>query len=148
MFANSNLLKSVLLPAEVTEIGENAFFSCRNLCRIAIMGAAVVGRNSFACCSNVEDVYLADGVEALVSGCFDFIEKTESIFIPSSVRTVCYQISSQNDASCKAPLFRCAAPSRPEGWNDCWNLAYFDRRFGFGHGHDHYHPVEWGQERE
>ena len=148
MFANSNLLKSVLLPAEVTEISENAFFSCKNLCSVKIMGAAVVGRDSFACCNNVQDIYLADGVVALESGCFDYIEKTESIFIPASVRTVGYQISSQNDGSCKAPLFRCAAPSRPEGWSDCWNLAYFDRRFGFGTGHDHYHPVEWGQERE
>ena len=148
MFANSNLLKSVLLPAEVTEISENAFFSCKNLCSVKIMGAAVVGRDSFACCNNVQDIYLADGVVALECGCFDHIKKTESIFIPASVRTACYQISSQNDGSCKAPLFRCAAPSRPEGWSDCWNLAYFDRRFGFGTGNDHYHPVEWGQERE
>ena len=147
MFANSNLLKSVLLPAEVTEISENAFFSCKNLCSVAIMGAAVVGRDSFACCSNVEDIYLADGVETLESGCFDFIEKTESIFIPASVKTI-GRISSQNDASCKAPLFRCAAPSRPVGWNENWNLAYYDPRFGFGHGHDHYHPITWGQERE
>ena len=148
MFANSNLLKSVLLPAEVTEIGSNAFFACIKLCNVRIMGAAVVGSSSFACCNNVENIYLADGVVTLESGCFDYIEKTESIFIPASVRTVGYQISSQNDGSCKAPLFRCAAPSRPEGWSDCWNLAHFDRRFGFGTGHDHYHPVEWGQERE
>ena len=147
MFANSNLLKSVLLPAEVTEISENAFFSCKNLCNVKIMGAAVVGRDSFACCNNVQDIYLADGVETLESGCFDFIEKTESIFIPASVKTV-GRISSQNDASCKAPLFRCAAPSLPEGWHKDWNLAYYDPRFGVGHGHDNYHHVEWGQERE
>ena len=147
MFTRSSVLKSVILPAEVTEIGSYAFFACGKLCNIKVMGAAVVGSSSFACCNNVEDIYLADGVVALESGCFDYIEKTESIFIPASVRTAGNQISSQNDASCKAPLFRCAAPSRPEGWNDCWNLAYFDRRFGFGTGHDYYHPVEWGQER-
>ena len=147
MFTRSSVLKSVILPAEVTEIESNAFFACIKLCNVRIMGAAVVGSSSFACCNNVENIYLADGVVALESGCFDYIEKTESIFIPASVRTVGYQISSQNDGSCKAPLFRCAAPSRPEGWSDCWNLAYFDRRFGFGTGNDHYHPVEWGQER-
>lgn len=147
MFTRSNVLKSVIIPAEVTEIGSNAFFACIKLCNVRIMGAAVVGSSSFACCNNVENIYLADGVVTLESGCFDYIEKTESIFIPASVRTVGYQISSQNDGSCKAPLFRCAAPSRPEGWSDCWNLAYFDRRFGFGTGNDHYHPVEWGQER-
>ena len=146
MFARSNVLKSVILPAEVTEIGSNAFFACEKLCNIRIMGAAVVGSDSFACCNNVEEIYLADGVKALESGCFDFIEKTESIFIPASVKSV-GRISSQNDGSCKAPLFRCAPPSRPDDWSDTWNLAYYDPRFGFGHGHDHYHPVDWGQER-
>ena len=149
MFARNNVLKSVVIPAEVTKIGSEAFFACKNLCSVKIMGAAVVGGESFACCSNVEDIYLADGVEALESGCFNYISKVKMIFIPASVKTV-GRISEQNhDADYWVPRFYCAAPSRPEGWREDWHLAYYDPRFGgVGNGHDFYHFVAWNRKRE
>ena len=113
------------------------------------MGAAVVGREAFACCSNVEDIYLADGVVALESGCFNYISKVKMIFLPASVKTV-GRISEQNhDADYRVPRFYCAAPSRPEGWRADWHLAYYDPRFGgVGNGHDFYHFVVWNRKRE
>ena len=149
MFARSNVLKSVIFPAEVTEIESGAFFACRNLCSVKIMGTAVVGREAFACCSNVEDIYLADGVVALESGCFNYISKVKMIFLPASVKTV-GRINEQNhDADYRVPRFYCAAPSRPEGWREDWHLAYYDSRFGgVGNGHDFYHFVAWNRKRE
>ena len=147
LFEESEVLESVVIGPEVVSIGDSAFRDCEALCSVKILGPAEVGPSAFCSCGSLQDVYLADGVSALYDGCFDFVTTLKRLYIPASVK-VAQCLSSQNDGGGIAPVFCCAAPSRPEGWWDTWNLAYYDPRFGFGYGHDHYHPVRWGAGRE
>jgi hypothetical protein len=147
LFSRSNTLRSLVLPPEVVEIGDHAFAYCDHLQSVKVLGPASIGGSAFVSCHDLSDIYLADGVVSLGYGCFDFLTKVRSIFIPKSVKEVLI-LSGQNDGSCMAPAFLCEAPSKPSGWVKNWNLAYFDPRFGLGHGYDYYHPVKWGCKRE
>lgn len=146
LFSRSEVLRSLVLPPEVTEVGEHAFAYCDHLQSVKVLGPASIGESAFVSCHDLTDIYLADGVVSLGYGCFDYLTKVESIFIPKSVKEVLI-LSRQNDGSCLAPAFLCEAPSKPSGWVKNWNLAYFDPRFGLGYGHDYYHPVKWGAAR-
>ena len=147
-FSNSKVLRSVVLPRAVVEVGDHAFAYCDNLLSVKVLGPASIGPSAFVSCKKLSDIELADGVVALHTGCFDFLTKVRSIFIPKSVKEVGGYLSSQNDGNYIAPVFLCAAPSKPQGWNKNWHLSYFDPRFGLGHGYDYYHPVRWGCSRE
>jgi hypothetical protein len=145
--SNSQVLRSLVLPPSVVEVGDHAFAYCDSLQSVKVLGPAAIGDSAFASCKKLSSIYLADGVVSLGYGCFDFLTKVESIFIPKSVERALI-LSGQNNGSCIAPVFLCAAPSKPSGWVKNWNLSYFDPRFGLGHGHDHFHPVRWGCTRE
>ena len=147
LFSRSEVLRGLVLPPEVTEVGGHAFAYCDRLQSVKVLGPASIGENAFVSCHDLRDIYLADGVVSLGYGCFDFLTKVKSIFIPKSVERALI-LSSQNNGNCLAPTFFCAAPSKPSGWVKNWNLAYFDPRFGLGNGHDYYHSVKWGCKRE
>jgi hypothetical protein len=146
MFRESTTLESVVLGSEVIAIGESAFRNCDLLRKVEVLGPAEIGPSAFCSCDTLEEVYLADGVTALYDGCFDFVTTLKKLYIPASVK-VAQCLSSQNDGSGHAPTFCCAAKSKPDGWWDTWNLAYYDPRFGQGQGHDYYHMVLWGAKR-
>ena len=148
MFKKCGTIRSVVLPPQVTEIGEGAFWDCKDLRSVRIMGAASIGASAFFGCKSLEEIYLADGVVSLGRCCFDYLTNVESIFIPASVTEVGLTICSQNDGYSKVPVFLCEAKSRPEGWHKDWHLAYTDMRFGYGTGHDSFHSVKWGQKRK
>lgn len=145
-FQRNQVLRNVVLPPEVVSIGNSAFAYCENLETVKVLGPADIGSDAFVSCHSLTDIYLADGVVSLGTGCFSFLTRVKSIFIPASVKKV-GRLSSQNDGSCLPPAFLCAAKSRPEGWDKEWNLAYYDPRFGLGCGYDYYHPVKWGCHR-
>ncbi len=147
MFEYCDTLESVVLPKEVVSVGDHAFAYCRNLRSVKVLGPADVGPSAFTSCKSLEELYLADGVKSLGSGCLDFVTSLKSVFIPKSVKKA-QILSSQNDGRSWAPIFLCEAPERPKGWVKTWNLSYFDPRFGLGHGYDYYHEAVWGCERE
>ena len=146
-FSYSEVIRSVVLPPEVVEVGVSAFAYCERLRKVKVLGPASIGASAFISCDDLSDIYLADGVVSLGTSCFGFLTKVESIFIPLSVTRV-NRISEQNDGYCSAPKFYCAAPSKPSGWDENWNLSYYDPRFGLGHGYDYYHKAYWGSERK
>lgn len=147
-FCGSETLRSVVMPREVAEIGPQAFAFCSKLQRVKVLGPAAIGSSAFSYCSVLSDIHLEDGVVSLAEGCFDGLAKVESIFIPLSVETVGRICSQGNEDDHRRPKLYCAAPAKPSGWSEVWNLAYFDTQFGFGCGHDFYLPTYWGQERK
>lgn len=146
-FCNSAVIRTLVLPPSVVDVGNHAFAYCDQLESVKVLGPADIGCDAFISCHALRDIYLADGVVSLGDGCFDFLTKVESIFIPKSVKKVGI-LSEQNDGSYRAPKFLCEAPSKPSGWNKNWNLSYYDPRFGLGQGYDHFHPVKWGAVRD
>lgn len=146
-FSSSEVLRSVVLPEEVVEVDSRAFQFCDKLKSVKVLGPASIGYSAFSYCEALSDIYLADGVVSLAEGCFDGLKKVESIFIPSSVETAGRICSLGHEDNYRQPRLYCAAPSRPSGWSEVWNLAYFDTQFGFGCGHDFYLPTFWEAKR-
>jgi hypothetical protein len=86
---------SVGLPHFVTEIGDGAFEYCKFISEIELPnGLRSVGDGAFAYCKSLDCVFIPASVtrmgKAVFNECFDLRE------------------------------IRCAAPEKPEGWDDAW----------------------------
>ena len=87
-FYESNI-ESVVLPEGVTNIGDFAFYGCREIEEIIIPGTVKsVGAESFRHCRNLESVTLQNGIESIGESAFFSCNNIESIFIPESVSSI------------------------------------------------------------
>lgn len=88
-FANNKMITEVVLGSNITDIGEEAFYSCSNLRKIDLRESRIkkIRKNTFKWCDNVSEIILPDGVEVIedyaFSGCAARI-----IRLPKSVRHV------------------------------------------------------------
>ena len=86
---------SVGLPHFVTEIGDGAFEYCKFINEIELHGGILsVGDGAFARCKSLECVFVPESVTHMGKGVFNG----------------CYDLRQ----------IRCAAPEKPEGWDDAW----------------------------
>ncbi len=140
-------LKTVVIHESVTRIGEGAFYGCKNLKEVRVLGPAAIEREAFWGCKQMTKVYLTDGVSELNDGCFDYCENLDEVFIPKTVTKVTGHLSEQNGPEYRYPTFRCEHEEQPEGWPKNWHEYYYDSRFGHIEGHIWYHRVAWGCKR-
>ena len=73
-FMNASAFRTLILPDSLYEIGEGAFYSCRNLVSVTFgTGLKVIGIHAFDGCEALKAAVLPEGVseigEALFSGC-------------------------------------------------------------------------------
>lgn len=141
-------LKTVVIHESVTRIGEEAFYGCKNLKEVRVLGPAAIEREAFWGCKQMTKVYLADGVSELKDGCFDYCENLDEVFIPKTVTKVTGHLSDQNGPEYRYPTFRCEHEKQPEGWPQNWHEYYYDSRFGHIEGHIWRHIVVWGCKRD
>lgn len=79
---------SSIIPANVTSIGEGAFFSCNSLKSIVIPdGVKAIGSEAF-CKSGLTSIVIPDGVTSLGSNAFAYCYGLTSIEIPDSVISI------------------------------------------------------------
>ena len=141
-------LESVVVPKSVETIESGAFQYCKHLRKVSILGPAEIGSKAFTSCSNLEEVYLAEGVKSIGSLCFQFCAKIKYLYIPKSVTHVGWDIARMNDASYRNPVFRCYAKGRGANWNEDWNRVHYDPRFGDDRSHHYYHTTFFGVNRD
>ncbi|MDR2505766.1 MAG: leucine-rich repeat protein [Oscillospiraceae bacterium] len=105
------MLETVIIPASVKEIPENAFYSCQSLKEIVIPeGVTRIGGYAFAYCENLASITLPstlievgnaafsstaitslvipEGVPRVASNTFQYMEKLESLTLPSTIQYI------------------------------------------------------------
>ena len=138
----------LVIPADVMEIAPGAYAFNKTIKKVSILGAAKIGREAFMGCDNLEEVYLADGVQSLGDECFAFCSKIHEIFIPKSVEYIGCDIACMNDADDRYPIFLCERRAIGKNWHDEWNRIYHDIRFGSDRKHMFYHQTYYGSTRK
>jgi hypothetical protein len=100
---DNRYIKSIILPASLRTIGENAFCFCReNLESVTIPdGVTGIGNGAFAYCRVLKSAVIPDSVESIGYNAFFSNHSLESVTIGSGVRSIydwafdfCYNLKS------------------------------------------------------
>ncbi len=82
-------IKSIVLPDNVTTIGERAFINCTNLESITIPeGVTSIGKEAFENCEKLMNVVLPDSIKTIEDQAFYQCFKLEGIAIPEGVTSI------------------------------------------------------------
>ncbi|MBQ8749484.1 MAG: leucine-rich repeat domain-containing protein [Clostridia bacterium] len=92
------LVKRVVLPESVTEIGDHAFHWFINLQYVNLNdNIKSIGKYAFNMCKNLKSVYIPNGLESISVNCFRNCESLEEIIVSDSVK----EIKEEAFAHCK-----------------------------------------------
>lgn len=90
-FKDNKFLKSVIITGNVTVIGDSAFEWCSNLEKIVIQeGVTIIGDSAFRWCTEIEKMVIPEGVTIIGEMAFECCDNFEKIVIPKSVITIGY----------------------------------------------------------
>ena len=79
----------VVIPQDVTTIGNYAFASCEWIKTVVIpFGVSVIGENAFYNCKNLNNIVIPEGVATIKSGAFNSCISLTNIHIPASVTRI------------------------------------------------------------
>lgn len=111
VFEQCYSLKSVKLPTTLTMIDSNSFYGCSSLETIVIPeNVTRIGEYAFAFCENLKEITLPEGLMTIYSDAFENCTSLEHIIIPS---TVTY-IGGENFYGCSnLKSFTCLAKTPP-----------------------------------
>ena len=108
-----------VIPNSVTEIADYAFYrSCELKSVVVPDGVFRIGEMSFSYCKQLESVTIPMSVRTIEKCAFDGCDNLKSIFIPKSVE----KIGSGAFVYCWELKIKCEVESKPEGWNERWNM--------------------------
>ena len=87
LFEGCAALTSVELPAELAEIGAEAFADCTSLAEVGIPAAVTnLGERAFAACGTLSSIALPKSLEELRDGTFAGCASIAEVIVPESVR--------------------------------------------------------------
>ncbi len=82
-------LTSVTLPNSVTEIGDNAFYDCRDLASVSLGGGITyIGENGFGACGALTSIVLPNNLTRMGASAFENCIGLTSINIPDSIASI------------------------------------------------------------
>ncbi|MBQ4530566.1 MAG: leucine-rich repeat protein [Lachnospiraceae bacterium] len=81
-------ISSIKIPNDVTEIGSSAFGSCSNLKEVEINGVAKIGSHAFERCASLIGIKICNGLVEIGYDAFSMCISREEIEIPSSVTEI------------------------------------------------------------
>lgn len=89
-FRNCSIfLESVVIPGSVVSIGKRAFDSCRQLKSVTISdGVTIIGERAFFGCSNLESITIPESVTLIGTDAFANCYSLKSLVIPDSVKEI------------------------------------------------------------
>lgn len=82
-------IKNIVLPSNLTAIGESCFLQCKSLQSITIPeGITTIEDSTFQNCSSLSSVYLPNSLSSIKSSAFRSCTSLQSISIPNNVTTI------------------------------------------------------------
>ena len=82
-------ITSIIIPESIVEIGGYAFYNCKKLKSVVILGCVnIINRATFYYCENLINVALPEGLTTIAELSFSFCMKLESIVLPDTIRTI------------------------------------------------------------
>ena len=118
------LATSVKIPKRhmgklVTNIVDEAFSACDNLENIVIPSSVTsIGDEAFSACDNLENIVIPSSVTSIGTDAFRNCTSLTSITIPNSVTN----IGAEAFYNCESIIFYAQVESKPEGWDENFNL--------------------------
>lgn len=95
-------ITSIVIPSDVTTIGQYAFYNCDSLQSVTIPNSVTsIGINAFYQCINLTSIDIPDSVTSINASAFRFCRSLTSVTIGSGVRNInanaflgCYKLTS------------------------------------------------------
>ena len=88
-FFNCRLLKSVTIPESVTKIGDLAFYNCGKLSEIVLPSSITsIGNNAFDACQGLKSVIFSVGLRSIGKSAFSSCGNLNKIIIPNTVISI------------------------------------------------------------
>lgn len=115
-FSRNYMIKKVVVPATVTEIGNSAFSACTSLEEISLPHVKTIGEFAFNACTSLRKVELSDDLEFIRSYGFANTMLLTEIVIPKSVKYMGSDILGSNTDT----VVKCGATEKPEVWDKDW----------------------------
>ena len=85
LFFEDQRLKSVVIPKTIEVIGSNAFYGCRNLEQVTLLGGSYISSGAFQECYRLQNVYMSDNVAFIGYEAFNACNSLQTVIIPKSV---------------------------------------------------------------
>lgn len=88
-FIKYNEIKTLKLPKNLKEIGDEAFWSCTSLESIEVSDSVEeIGENAFYNCRSLKSVKLPENLKKIGAWAFEYCKSLESVEIPDSVEEI------------------------------------------------------------
>jgi len=88
-FSGCELLTSIVLPEQLTRIGNGAFGGCSSLPSIVLPNSLeYIGESAFYCCSSLKSIIIPDSVTTLQEGAFDSCTSLSSVKLSKNLSTI------------------------------------------------------------
>lgn len=89
IYAPPDLSGDYTIPADVTEIGEDAFARCRSLNSVSIpYGVSIIGDYAFFDCDSLSDITIPESVTTIGKSAFHACDSLVRVTIPNSVTSI------------------------------------------------------------
>ncbi len=89
IFMGCKNLKTVRLPADMTEIPKKAFTSCKNLSELTIPeGVTTIGDSAFSSCESLSEISLPAGLQTFGTFAFSHCTSLKEVVIPASLENL------------------------------------------------------------
>ena len=89
LYLNGMLVKDLVIPEDITYIGDHAFRGCSSLTNVVIPGRVTqIGKKAFFGCSNLMSVTIQEGVSGIGWRSFINCSRLTSVTIPDSVTSI------------------------------------------------------------
>ena len=89
LYINGEKITDLVIPNNVTTIGDNVFYGCKSLSSIVIPNSVTsIGDNAFRNCCNLQSINIPNSVTSIGNYAFSGCKSLNSVNIPNSITTI------------------------------------------------------------